>query len=175
MFTPPEGAMSSMGRIELNVAINGADMNPWHRFGLRQNPFPQTGKPEYAAGERKLASLDGDPVRTADDIRERLAGFDPGFVEGVIQRWQPGRRVRFKIVFPGGRNTAEPSGELSVGDVVGVGEAALAVGRPAGWVPVGGGLNEVRADEHGTHPLPLPGHVPGSGSAPEPETEDHGE
>jgi hypothetical protein len=94
-----------MDRIELNVAINGTGINPWHRFGLRQNPFPQIGKAEYAAGERKLASLDGDPVLTADDIRERLAGFDPAFVEGVIQRWQPGRRVRFKIVFPGGRAT----------------------------------------------------------------------
>ena len=119
--------MSSMDRIELNVTINGTDMNPWHRFGLRQNPFPQIGKAEYAAGERKLASLDGDPVRTADDIRERLAGFDPEFVEGVIQRWQPGRRVRFKIVFPGGRNTAEPSGEVQVADLVVVGEAALIV------------------------------------------------
>ena len=116
-----------MDRIELNVTINGTDMNPWHRFGLRQNPFPQIGKAEYAAGERKLASLDGDPVRTADDIRERLAGFDPEFVEGVIQRWQPGRRVRFKIVFPGGRNTAEPSGELSAGDVVAAGDVLLAV------------------------------------------------
>ena len=109
----PKGVVSSMDRIELNVTINGTGINPWHRFGLRQNPFPQIGKAEYAAGERKLASLDGDPVRTADDIRERLAGFGPAFVEGVIQRWQPGRRVRFKIVFPGGRNTAEPSGELS--------------------------------------------------------------
>jgi hypothetical protein len=106
--------MSSMDRIEVNVTINGTGMNPWHRFGLRQNPFPQIGKAEYAAGEHKLASLDGDPVRTADDIRERLAGFDPEFVEGVIQRWQPGHRVRFKIVFPGGHSTAAPSGELPV-------------------------------------------------------------
>lgn len=44
---------------------------------------------------------------------------------------------------------------LSVGDVVAVGEVALAVGRPAGWQPVRGGLNEVRIDEHGTHPLPV--------------------
>jgi hypothetical protein len=106
-----------MEQIELNVTINGTDMNPWHCFGLRQNPFPQIGKAEYVAGERKLASLDGDPVRTANDIRERLAGFAPEFVEGIIQRWQPGRRVRFKIRFPCGRNTAEPSGELPAGDV----------------------------------------------------------
>jgi hypothetical protein len=154
--------MSSMDRIELNVTINGTDMNPWHRFGLRQNPFPQIGKAEYAAGERKLASLDGDPVRTADDIRERLAGFNPEFVEGVIQRWQPGRRVRFKIVFPGGRNTAEPCGELSVGDVVAVGEAGLAVGR-VGWTLVRGRLNEVRTSEHGTRPCP---HRPRTGRRP---------
>ena len=49
------------------------------------------------------------------------------------------------------RNTAELSGELSVGDVVAVGEIPLAVGR-IGWTLVRGGLNEVRADEHGTHP-----------------------
>ena len=45
--------------------------------------------------------------------------------------------------------------------------------RP-GWTLVRDGLNEVRADEHGTHPLPLPGRAPGRGPAPEPATEDHG-
>ena len=54
---------------------------------------------------------------------------------------------------------------LSVGDVVAVGEAPLAVAR-AGWTPVRGGLNEARTGEHATRPLP--GHVPGSGPAPEP-------
>ena len=37
-----------MDRIELNVTINGTGINPWHRFGLRQNPFPQLGKAEYS-------------------------------------------------------------------------------------------------------------------------------
>ena len=142
-----------MDRIELNVTINGTGINPWHRFGLRQNPFPQLGKAEYAAGERQLASLDGDPVRTADDIRERLAGFDPAFVEGVIQRWQPGRRVRFKIVFPGGRNTAGPSGELSVGDVVAVGEVPLAVARVAG---PSSAADSTRPAPTSTAPTPCP-------------------
>ncbi len=57
-------------------------------------------------------------------------------------------------------NTAEPAGELSAGDVVAVGEVALAVARPAGWTPVSGGLNEVRTDEHGTHPLPACSRLP---------------
>jgi hypothetical protein len=52
----------------------------------------------------------------------------------------------------------------SVGDVVAVGEAGLAVGR-VGWIPVGGGLNEVRTSEHGTHPLPA--------SSRPPDTADH--
>ena len=60
----------------------------------------------------------------------------------------------------GGGSTAEPSGELPVGDVVAVGEAALAVARPTGWTPVSAGLNEVRAGEHGTRPLPACSHLP---------------
>jgi hypothetical protein len=51
------------------------------------------------------------------------------------------------------RNTAEPSGELSVGDIVSAGEIPLAVGR-VGWTLVRDGLNEVRTSEHGTNPLP---------------------
>jgi hypothetical protein len=42
---------------------------------------------------------------------------------------------------------------LSVGDVVAVGEARLAVGR-VGWTLVLGGLNEVRVSGHGTRPVP---------------------
>jgi len=57
------------------------------------------------------------------------------------------------------RNTPELSGELSVGDVVAVGEVPLAVGR-AGWTLVRGGLNEVRADVHGTRPLPARSRLP---------------
>jgi hypothetical protein len=67
---------------------------------------------------------------------------------------------------------------LSVGDIVCVGEVALAVGRPAGWEPASGPLAEVRTREHGTSPLPLPGRAPGSGphlTPPDPRKENHGE
>ena len=72
------------------------------------------------------------------------------------------------------RNTAELSGELSVGDVVDVGEVPLAVARPAGWTPVRDGLNEVRTDEArpaaGTQPPP--GHRrPRSPSLPGPRSD----
>jgi hypothetical protein len=68
------------------------------------------------------------------------------------------------------RNTAEPSGELSVGDLVAAGDVLLAV-APDGWEPVTGPLTEVRTREHGTSPLPLPGRAP----VPEPKEENHGE
>ena len=42
---------------------------------------------------------------------------------------------------------------LSKGDVVVIGEVALAVAS-VGWTPVSGGLTEVRTSEHGTRPLP---------------------
>ena len=77
------------------------------------------------------------------------------------------------VTSPG--NTAEPSGELSVGDIVAAaadGEVRLAVAK-SGWAPVPGPLTEVRTSEHGTRPLPLPGSAPGR--RPTPEKEDHGE
>jgi hypothetical protein len=49
---------------------------------------------------------------------------------------------------PGTSNTAEPSGELQVADLVVAGEAAQTVERA--------GIRKVRIDEHGTHPLPAP-------------------
>jgi hypothetical protein len=49
-------------------------------------------------------------------------------------------------------NTAEPSGELSVGDMVVVGENPLTVDR-AGFSPLTGVFAPVRIHEHGTHPL----------------------
>jgi hypothetical protein len=49
-------------------------------------------------------------------------------------------------------NAAEPSGEVSVGDLVVVGEAALIAAR-AGFVPLPGSFTPVHVPEHGTHPI----------------------
>jgi hypothetical protein len=89
--------------LALRVTLNGTERNPWHTYGLRQNPFPQLGKAEYHAGERQLASLDGDPLRGPHDIRARLRGFSEEFIELCIAQFRPGRRVSFTVVFPAAR------------------------------------------------------------------------
>jgi hypothetical protein len=92
-------------------------------------------------------------------------------VRQVHPRARPGGTAT-GVTSPG--NTAEPSRELSAGDIVAAGDVLLAVAL-AGWEPVSGPLTEVRTREHGTSPLPLPGHAPGSGAAPEPGKGNHGE
>jgi hypothetical protein len=88
---------------------------------------------------------DGDDWLYWADVA-RLTGWADHARAALMGRYFPaiGRRHR---------NTAEPSGELSKGDVVAVGEAGLAVAR-VGWTLITGGLNEVRTSEHGTRPLP---------------------
>jgi len=86
--------------VTMTVTINGTDVNPWHRLGLRANPFPQTGIAELAAGERILASLDADPIRSTADIQQRLAGCSRELVDLCVSQWRPGERVSFAITFP---------------------------------------------------------------------------
>jgi hypothetical protein len=62
--------------------------------------------------------------------------------------WPGGTATR--VTSPG--NTAEPPGELSVGDMVVVGETALTVAS-AGFGSLRGTFTPVRVHEHGTHPI----------------------
>lgn len=81
------------------VELNGTDENPYHRLGLTQNPFPQLGKAEYDAAERRLHSLGGDPIPDTDYIREKLKGFNPEFVELCCSKFEKGKMVKFYIEF----------------------------------------------------------------------------
>ena len=80
------------------------------------------------------------PGRPAEEIAEEafaICNGHPADADGKeLARRYYGRELR----------------SLSKGDVVAVGEAALAVGR-VGWTLISGGVNEVRASEHGTCPL----------------------
>ncbi len=87
----------------MTVRLNGTSVNPFHKLGLTQNPFPQLAKYEYLVAEKQLAKLGGDPIphdRYAEYIRETLKGFDKEFVEGVIARFKPGEMVKFEFTFP---------------------------------------------------------------------------
>lgn len=87
--------------VTLVVTINGTDSNPFARWGMRQNPFPQVSTSQAPiGGQLALASLGGEPVTSEQDIRDRLTGFAPDFIEGVIARWVPGQIVKFTITFP---------------------------------------------------------------------------
>jgi hypothetical protein len=84
----------------ITVRLNGTDINPWHKFHLRCNPFPQIGKMEWDAGQRALAELDGDPLKGHEDIRTRLRGkVSPELVELCVSQFKPGERVEFDFTF----------------------------------------------------------------------------
>jgi hypothetical protein len=92
----------------LTVILNGTNENPYHQFGLTQNPFPQIGDYRYSAACLRMQALEGDPIPYDPEnpmvhrtyIREKLRGFDPAFVESVADKFQPGVTVRLDITFP---------------------------------------------------------------------------
>lgn len=85
--------------IALRVSLNGRDTNPFHKWGLTQNPFSQIGKTELDGHALHLAALGGDPIPNTDYIREHLKGWDPEFVDLCCQAFQKGEYVQFSIRF----------------------------------------------------------------------------
>jgi hypothetical protein len=88
------------GMISLVVRLNGTDKNPFHPFGLNQNPFPQISKQEYVGYVLHIQALGGDPIPDTDYIRNHLKGWDPGFVEGLCSRFVKGEMAEFLVEFP---------------------------------------------------------------------------
>lgn len=86
--------------IRLTVKLNGTKINPFARWGLRCNPFPQIGKYELMPMQRRLNELGGEPIKDEADLRKRLEGFEPSFIEGCVARFKPGEMVQFDITFP---------------------------------------------------------------------------
>ena len=87
-----------MPKLEWDFYINGTDTNPYNKWGLEQNPFPQHGKYELQRHDLALQSLGGPPIRRAEDIRTRLRGlFTTQFIESVVARYQPGKIVHCTV------------------------------------------------------------------------------
>ena len=84
---------------KITVRLNGTDKNPFHRFGLTQNPLPQTGRDEWVQAELIVNKLGGDPIPDTDYIRKVLEGFDPEFVELCCKKFKKGETVVFDVHF----------------------------------------------------------------------------
>ena len=85
---------------KLRVKLNGTDVNPFERLGVRQNPFPQVAKYELNALCRLLNELAAVPIKDVDDLRRRMKGATPEFVDGCCARFRKGEVVEFDITFP---------------------------------------------------------------------------
>ena len=81
----------------LRVTLNGMVDNPYHQFGLTQNPFPQMGKYETDRHCLHLAALGGDPIPDVDYIRKHLAGWSPDFIELCCRQFRRGEYRTFIV------------------------------------------------------------------------------
>src|SRR5262249_58797045 len=90
------------GPMKIVVILNGTKVNPFLRYGLKRNPFPQIARSEYAAADRALATLAAEPIPNADYIRKVLAGVEASaeFVDLCCQKFKPGERVKFSVQWP---------------------------------------------------------------------------
>ena len=85
--------------VKLRIALNGTDQNPYHKYGLTQNPFPQIAQAEYVNPVLIIQSLGGDPIPDTDYIRKKLKGFSKEFVELCCSRFVKGAMVEFEVTF----------------------------------------------------------------------------
>lgn len=86
--------------VRVTVRLNGTDENPYHRWGLTQNPFPQIARTEYAALDRLLNNLAAEPIRDEAHLRERMRGADQAFVDECCRRFRKGAIAEFVLEFP---------------------------------------------------------------------------
>jgi hypothetical protein len=86
--------------MRFKVELNGTNENPYHRFGLSQNPFPQIAKHEFAQHMLQIQKLGGDPIPNTQYIRDTLKGFTNEFINGCCEHFIPGQYVTFEMEYP---------------------------------------------------------------------------
>jgi hypothetical protein len=84
----------------MTVSLNGTDTNPFYKFGLTQNPFPQLARMETDAQVLRLQALGADPIPNTAFIREWLAGYcTEELIDLCVARFKPGELVHFDITW----------------------------------------------------------------------------
>jgi hypothetical protein len=122
----------------------GITVTIWHNVAFDGQGRHTAMLDGYQPGDPmvRVFAYQASPGRSAEEIADEAFDTfndhprDPGGADLACAYY--GRRLR----------------SVAKGDVVVVGEAALAVAG-IGWTPVSGGLNKVRTSEYGTHPLPV--------------------
>lgn len=79
----------------ITVKLNGTDTNPYHKLGLRMNPFPS--QYETSDGLRFLAAT---PISKEDPeghIRRALTGFSSEFINLCVKLYKPNEMVSFQV------------------------------------------------------------------------------
>ena len=67
---------------------------------MTSNPFPQLARAQWTEGEMALNSLDGDPLKSKEDIVTRLTGkVSDELITLCCRLFKPGQRVHFEIEF----------------------------------------------------------------------------
>jgi hypothetical protein len=72
--------------MRLRITLNGTAGNPYHKWGLTQNPLPQLGVKEYDAACLQLQKLGGDPIPNEQYIRDTLRGFAAALSKFSVHR-----------------------------------------------------------------------------------------
>jgi hypothetical protein len=84
-------------RYILHVVLNGTDVNPYHRWGLTQNPIPQLGVRQWDEQVLRVQGLAGEPIPSVEYIREKLDGMSIEFVELLCSKYVKGEVVEFDV------------------------------------------------------------------------------
>lgn len=88
--------------MKVTVRINGTNENPWHKFHLTMNPFPQIAKFELHNHMMAINRLDGDPISSPEEIETILQqGFSKEFITLCKRQFRKGERVEFDVVWNG--------------------------------------------------------------------------
>ena len=90
------------------VTLNGTETNPYHKMGLKINPFPILGRAQY--NDTPIRLLGANPISEeakrlgispTDYIKGVLQGFSQEFVDLCCDRYRPGKLVKFEVSFSG--------------------------------------------------------------------------
>lgn len=82
----------------MTVMLNGMDTNPYSKYGVRCNPFPQIAKYETQQQIMRVQELGATPIPDTNFIRNHLKGYaSEELIDLCCKQFQKGQYVEFMI------------------------------------------------------------------------------